>query len=259
MNPIPEGWNTREIGAKGVHWYASAPERVRYVGEAVAAVVAEDRCDRLGGLRRDRRRLRGAARGHRSRSRRMEPGAPLVEPDWGDNLIITRDCPAATPMPPSPPPSTCSTASSGRTGSPACPIEPRGVRRQLRPLQRPPHVLGLDPEPAPAAHLPGRDARMPESGDPGRSSRTSAAPSGSSSRRSRRSRWSPTPRAQAGPAGQVDRGAERELPGRRALARHALRLRGRLPAPTAASPACASRSSPTSAPPPPCSAGACRS
>src|SRR6266704_1149213 len=39
-NPIPEGWDTSVIGARRVDWYALAAERVRYVGEAVAAVVA---------------------------------------------------------------------------------------------------------------------------------------------------------------------------------------------------------------------------
>ena len=43
MRPIPEGWNTKAIGAKGIEWYALAPDRVRYAGEAVAAVVATDR------------------------------------------------------------------------------------------------------------------------------------------------------------------------------------------------------------------------
>src|SRR5579863_1049134 len=40
---IPEAWDTAEMGAKRVHWYVLAPDRVRFVGEAVAAVVAEDR------------------------------------------------------------------------------------------------------------------------------------------------------------------------------------------------------------------------
>ena len=43
LRPIPEAWNTKEIGAKSVEWYCLTPDRVRYVGEAVAAVVAEDK------------------------------------------------------------------------------------------------------------------------------------------------------------------------------------------------------------------------
>jgi carbon-monoxide dehydrogenase large subunit len=34
MRPIPEAWNTREIGAKGVTWYSLCAERVRFVGES---------------------------------------------------------------------------------------------------------------------------------------------------------------------------------------------------------------------------------
>ena len=42
-NPIPETYDTAAVGAKGVKWYALCVDRARYVGEAVAAVVAEDR------------------------------------------------------------------------------------------------------------------------------------------------------------------------------------------------------------------------
>src|ERR687898_764436 len=37
FKPIPEAWNTAEVGAKHVDWYPLAAHRVRYVGEAVAA------------------------------------------------------------------------------------------------------------------------------------------------------------------------------------------------------------------------------
>src|SRR5438094_7620948 len=43
MNPIPETYDTAAVGAKGVKWYALCTDRARYVGEAVAAVVAEDK------------------------------------------------------------------------------------------------------------------------------------------------------------------------------------------------------------------------
>ena len=49
MRAIPEAWDTREIGAKGVAWYALTSDRVRYVGEAVAAVVAEDKYTETAG------------------------------------------------------------------------------------------------------------------------------------------------------------------------------------------------------------------
>ena len=42
MNHIMEAYDTAAMGAKGMKWYALCPERVRFVGEAVAAVVAED-------------------------------------------------------------------------------------------------------------------------------------------------------------------------------------------------------------------------
>ena len=90
MNPIPEGWNTREIGAKGVEWYPIVSDRVRYVGEIVAAVVAEDRWTASAALDDivvDYEELRAVI----DPIAAMQPGADLVEPSWGDNLLITRD------------------------------------------------------------------------------------------------------------------------------------------------------------------------
>jgi carbon-monoxide dehydrogenase large subunit len=90
MRPIPEGWNTREIGAKGVSWYPLISDRVRYVGEVVAAVVAEDRWTASAALDDivvDYEELPAVT----DPIKAMEPGADLVEPDWGDNLLITRD------------------------------------------------------------------------------------------------------------------------------------------------------------------------
>ncbi len=90
MKPIPEAWKTREIGAKGVDWYALAPERVRYVGEAVAAVVAEDKPTAYRALQLiqvDYEPLPVVTDPEAA----LEPDSPLVEPDWGDNLITTRD------------------------------------------------------------------------------------------------------------------------------------------------------------------------
>ena len=90
MHPIPEGWNTREIGAKGVEWYPIVSDRVRYVGEVVAAVVAEDRWTASAALDDivvDYEELRAVT----DPIAAMQPGADLVEPSWGDNLLITRD------------------------------------------------------------------------------------------------------------------------------------------------------------------------
>jgi carbon-monoxide dehydrogenase large subunit len=90
MRPIPEAWNTREIGAKGVQWYPLTPDRVRYVGEAVAAVVAEDKYtahQALGLIDVEYEVLEAVTDPERA----MEPDSALVEPEWGDNLLITRD------------------------------------------------------------------------------------------------------------------------------------------------------------------------
>src|SRR5918999_5277243 len=89
-NPLPEGWDTSVIGARRVDWYALAPERVRYVGEAVAAVVAEDRAtaqqaaDLVEVAYEPLPAVTDAARA-------LEPGAPLVEPGWGTNVLLGQD------------------------------------------------------------------------------------------------------------------------------------------------------------------------
>ena len=95
MKPIPEGWNTREIGAKSVDWYALAHDQVRYVGEAVAVVVAEDKYTARKAaelIEVDYEELPVVADPRRG----WQPGAPLVEPSWGNNLVIDRDFGAAT-------------------------------------------------------------------------------------------------------------------------------------------------------------------
>ena len=89
-NPIPEAWDPSEVGAKSVRWYCLCPERVRYVGEAVAAVVAEDKFSAYEAcslIEVDYEELAAVVDPEEA----LEPGAPLVEPDWGENLIVTRD------------------------------------------------------------------------------------------------------------------------------------------------------------------------
>ena len=88
-NPIPEGWDTSVIGARRVDWYALAAERVRYVGEAVAVVVASDRPTALRAaelVEVDYQPLPAVTDAERA----LEPGSPLVEPAWGDNLLISQ-------------------------------------------------------------------------------------------------------------------------------------------------------------------------
>lgn len=90
MNPITEAYDTRAMGAKGVKWYSLCPERVRFVGEAVAAVVAEEKhtaYEALNLIDVDYEVLRAVTDPEEA----MKPGAPLVEPEWGDNILVTRD------------------------------------------------------------------------------------------------------------------------------------------------------------------------
>ncbi|MGD9763960.1 MAG: xanthine dehydrogenase family protein molybdopterin-binding subunit [Candidatus Binatia bacterium] len=90
MNPILEAYDTAAMGAKGFHWYALCPEKVRFVGEAVAAVVAEDKytARRAADLIEvDYEELPVVSDPEEA----MKPGAPLVEESWGDNILVTRD------------------------------------------------------------------------------------------------------------------------------------------------------------------------
>lgn len=90
FRPIPEGWNTAEVGAKRIDWYPLVSDRVRYVGEAIAAVVAEDKYTAyraLGLIDVEYELLEPVTDAHAA----MEVESPLVEPAWGDNLLTTRD------------------------------------------------------------------------------------------------------------------------------------------------------------------------
>ena len=90
MNPIFEAYDTAAMGAKGVVCYALCPERVRYVGEAVAAVVAEDKYTARKAadlVEVDYEETPVVTDPEEA----MKRGSPLVEPDWGDNLLMTRD------------------------------------------------------------------------------------------------------------------------------------------------------------------------
>jgi aerobic carbon-monoxide dehydrogenase large subunit len=90
MNPIPETYDTAAVGAKGVKWYALCVDRARYVGEAVAAVVAEDKFTAYAALNLiqvDYEELSVVADPEIA----MQEGSPLVEPDWGDNVMASRD------------------------------------------------------------------------------------------------------------------------------------------------------------------------
>jgi len=96
MKPMPESWNSRAIGAKGVDWYPIVPERARYVGEVVAAIVAEDRWTAYAALDDivvDYEELPVVS----DPLRALEPDSDLVEPEWGDNILISSDWTAGDP------------------------------------------------------------------------------------------------------------------------------------------------------------------
>ena len=89
LRPIPSGADNSAMGARSVPWRALVPDRVRYVGELVAAVVAEDRWTARAALDDvvvDYEELPAVADPYEA----LEPGAPLVEPEWGDNVILRR-------------------------------------------------------------------------------------------------------------------------------------------------------------------------
>jgi carbon-monoxide dehydrogenase large subunit len=73
----------------GTVW-ALVPEQVRYVGEPIAAVVAEDKFtayEALDYIAVDYEELEPVM----DRDKAMRPDSPLVEPRWTDNLMRTRE------------------------------------------------------------------------------------------------------------------------------------------------------------------------
>lgn len=89
-NPIPPTYDPTAVGLKTAEWYALCVDRARYVGEAVAAVVAEDKFTAYAALDLigvDYEELPVVADPEEA----MKPGAPLVEPGWGDNIMFSRD------------------------------------------------------------------------------------------------------------------------------------------------------------------------
>ena len=88
-DPIVEAFDTQAMGAKSVKWYALCHDRVRYVGEAVAAVVAEDKFTAYQALDLidvGYEELPVVS----DRDEAMKPDSTLVEPEWGDNLMVSR-------------------------------------------------------------------------------------------------------------------------------------------------------------------------
>ena len=88
--PIPQGWDTEAVGAQQVDWYCLCTDRARYVGEAVAAVVAESKYganEALDLIDVVYEPLAAAI----DLAEAQEPGAALVEPSWGTNEMVSRD------------------------------------------------------------------------------------------------------------------------------------------------------------------------
>jgi carbon-monoxide dehydrogenase large subunit len=87
--PIPQPYNKAGIGVRAYDWYALAHDKVRYVGEAVAVVVAEEKYTAHKAaelVEVDYEELPVVADAERG----MAPGAPLIEPAWGTNLVMER-------------------------------------------------------------------------------------------------------------------------------------------------------------------------
>ncbi|MBI2963224.1 MAG: xanthine dehydrogenase family protein, partial [Deltaproteobacteria bacterium] len=87
--PIPQAFDPQSMGAKAVDCYALATDRVRYAGEAVAAVIAEDKraarraADRIEVEYEELPVIVDPVRA-------MAAGAPLLVPSWGDNVLLAQ-------------------------------------------------------------------------------------------------------------------------------------------------------------------------
>ncbi|HEY2526218.1 MAG TPA: xanthine dehydrogenase family protein molybdopterin-binding subunit, partial [Candidatus Binataceae bacterium] len=87
--PIPQPYNKAGIGVRAYDWYPLAHDKVRYVGEALAVVVAEDKYTAHKAaelVEVEYEELPVVADAERG----MAPGAPLIEPSWGTNLVMDR-------------------------------------------------------------------------------------------------------------------------------------------------------------------------
>jgi carbon-monoxide dehydrogenase large subunit len=81
--------NISPPGFKQFSWHALADERVRYVGEPVAVVAAVDRYvaeDAAALVTVDYEPLAPVTTAEAA----LDPSAPLLYPEWGDNLVFTK-------------------------------------------------------------------------------------------------------------------------------------------------------------------------
>jgi len=155
----------------------------------------------------------------------MQPGAPLVEPEWGDNIMASRDIVLGDP-------DAAFAAADGRSAASSARPDHRHRDRAARcvasyePYEdiltfwdstQNPHPLRTT---SPARWDSDTSIRVIQPHVGGGFGLKNPDLSGGTARR--------VPRQDAAPPGQVDRGAQRELPDRGACARHALLLRGRV-------------------------------
>jgi carbon-monoxide dehydrogenase large subunit len=85
--PIPHFTDLSQMGVKETACYALAVDRVRYVGEPVAAIVAEDELTAYAALdlvQVEYEPLPAVTDAVAA----LKPDAPLVQPEWGDNVMI---------------------------------------------------------------------------------------------------------------------------------------------------------------------------
>jgi len=88
--PIPQAFDPDSMGAKAIAAYALPTDRVRYVGEPIAAVIAEDSFAARRAAERiqvDYEELPVVV----DPLEAMAAGAPLLEPSWGDNVLLAKE------------------------------------------------------------------------------------------------------------------------------------------------------------------------
>ncbi|MGE0519076.1 MAG: xanthine dehydrogenase family protein molybdopterin-binding subunit, partial [Candidatus Binatia bacterium] len=89
MKPTRWGADPADMGGNTLPYYPLAGERVRFVGEGVAAVVAEDKYTAYWALQQiavDYDPLPAVTDAVTA----LEPGSPLVEPSWGTNVMLQK-------------------------------------------------------------------------------------------------------------------------------------------------------------------------
>jgi carbon-monoxide dehydrogenase large subunit len=88
--PIPQAFDPDSMGAKAAAVYALPTDRVRYVGEPIAAVIAED----CFAARRAAERIEVSYEELPvvvDPVEAMAADAPLLEPSWGDNVLLAKE------------------------------------------------------------------------------------------------------------------------------------------------------------------------